>query len=269
VVSLTDYGAFIELEPGVEGLLHVSEMSWSKRVKHPSKILNVGDNVEAMVLGVDPSARRISLGLKQVETNPWHELTDKYPVGTKIKGKVRNLTEFGAFVEVEDGIDGLIHISDMSWSKRLKHPSEMLKKGDVVEAMVLNIDAENQRLSLGLKQLAADVWDDFFGRVQVGDVVEGKVVRMTSFGAFVELAEGIEGLIHVSEFDADSGEKVELQVEQSYPMKVIKLSPSERKVGLSIRALKDDNYRADWGQYISEAASTGGATLGDHFKQKQ
>ena len=191
-------------------------------------------------------------------------------MGTKIKGKVRNLTEFGAFVEVEDGIDGLIHISDMSWSKRLKHPSEMLKKGDVVEAMVLNIDAENQRLSLGLKQLAADVWDDFFGRVQVGDVVEGKVVRMTSFGAFVELAEGIEGLIHVSEFDAEGGEeKVDLQIEQTYPMKVIKLSPSERKVGLSIRALKDDNYRADWGQYISEAASTGGATLGDHFKQQQ
>jgi len=151
VVSLTDYGAFIELEPGVEGLIHVSEMSWSKRVKHPSKILNVGDSVEAMVLGVDPSARRISLGLKQVEANPWHELTERYPVGTKIKGKVRNLTEFGAFVEVEDGIDGLIHISDMSWSKRLKHPSEMLKKGDVVDAMVLNIDAENQRLSLGLK----------------------------------------------------------------------------------------------------------------------
>src|SRR5687767_7400582 len=155
VVSLTNYGAFVELEPGVEGLIHVSEMSWSKRVKHPSKILNVGDTVEAMVLGVDPAARRISLGLKQVETNTWNELAEKYPVGTKIKGKVRNLTEFGAFVEVEDDIDGLIHISDMSWSKRLKHPSEMLKKGDVVEAMVLNIDAENQRLSLGLKQLAA------------------------------------------------------------------------------------------------------------------
>jgi small subunit ribosomal protein S1 len=269
-VSLTDYGAFIELEPGVEGLIHVSEMSWSKRVKHPSKILNVGDSVEAMVLGVDPAARRISLGLKQVETNPWHELTDKYPIGTKIKGKVRNLTEFGAFVEVEDGIDGLIHISDMSWSKRLKHPSEMLKKGDVVEAMVLNIDAENQRLSLGLKQLASDVWDDFFSRVQVGDVVDGKVVRMTSFGAFVELAEGIEGLIHVSEFDSElAGEKIELQVDQSYQMKVIKLSPSERKVGLSIRALRDANYRGDWESYISEAASQGGATLGDHFKQKQ
>ena len=168
VVSLTDYGAFIELEPGVEGLIHVSEMSWSKRVKHPSKILNVGDSVDAMVLGVDATARRISLGLKQVETNPWHELADKYPVGSKIVGKVRNLTEFGAFVEVEDDIDGLIHISDMSWSKRIKHPSEVLKKGDKVEAMVLNIDAENQRLSLGLKQLATDIWDDFFSRHQVG-----------------------------------------------------------------------------------------------------
>src|SRR5215510_8652853 len=182
VVSLTDYGAFVELEPGVEGLIHVSEMSWSKRVKHPSKILNVGDSVEAMVLGVDPAARRISLGLKQVESNPWHELTEKYPIGSRITGKVRNLTEFGAFVEVEEEIDGLIHISDMSWSKRIKHPSEVLKKGDVVEAMVLSIDAENQRLSLGLKQLATDIWDDFFSRHHVGDTIEGKVVRMTNFG---------------------------------------------------------------------------------------
>src|SRR5215472_8544343 len=241
VVSLTDYGAFVELEPGVEGLIHVSEMSWSKRVKHPSKILNVGDTVETMVLGVDPGARRISLGLKQVESNPWHELSEKYPIGTTITGKVRNLTEFGAFVEVEDGIDGLIHISDMSWSKRLKHPSEILKKGDKVEAMVLNIDAENQRLSLGLKQLATDVWDEFFKRVQLGDVVEGKVVRMTNFGAFVELADGVEGLIHVSEFDdSQGGEKIDLQADQTYQMKVIKLSPAERKIGLSIRALKSD-----------------------------
>src|SRR6187431_505628 len=197
VVSITDYGAFVEMEQGVEGLIHVSEMSWGKRVKHPSKILNVGDTVDAMVLGVDPAARRISLGLKQVESNPWHELTEKYPVGTRIKGKVRNLTEFGAFVEVEEDIDGLIHISDMSWSKRVKHPSEVLKKGDVVEAMVLSIDAENQRLSLGLKQLATDIWDDFFSRHHVGDTIEGKVTRMTNFGAFVELDEGIEGLIHV------------------------------------------------------------------------
>ena len=268
VVSLTDYGAFIELEPGVEGLIHVSEMSWSKRVKHPSKILNVGDSVEAQVLGVDPAARRISLGLKQVESNPWHELAEKYPVGTRIKGKVRNLTEFGAFVEVEDDIDGLIHISDMSWSKRVKHPSEVLKKGDVVEAMVLSIDAENQRLSLGLKQLATDIWDDFFSRHQVGAIVEGKVTRITNFGAFVELDEGIEGLIHVSEFDdSHGGEKIDLQVGNSYQMKIIKLSPQERKIGLSIRALKSDDYRTDWEAY-SEEESSGTATLGDHFRNR-
>ena len=267
-VSLTDYGAFIELEPGVEGLIHVSEMSWSKRVKHPSKILNVGDNVEAMVLGVDPSARRISLGLKQVESNPWHELVEKYPVGTKITGKVRNLTEFGAFVEVEEDIDGLIHISDMSWSKRIKHPSEVLKKGDSVEAMVLSIDAENQRLSLGLKQLATDIWEDFFGRHKVGQTVEGRVVRMTNFGAFVELDEGIEGLIHVSEFDdTQGGEKVDLQVGTAYQMKVIKLSPTERKIGLSIRAMKSDEIRTDWESY-SASQGDGSATLGDHFKNK-
>src|SRR3989454_86291 len=264
VVSLTDYGAFVELEPGVEGLIHVSEMSWSKRVKHPSKILNVGDPVDAQVLGVDATARRISLGLKQVETNPWHELAEQYPVGSKITGKVRNLTEFGAFVEVEEEIDGLIHISDMSWSKRIKHPSEVLKKGDVVEAMVLNIDAENQRLSLGLKQLATDIWDDFFSRHHVGDTIEGKVVRMTNFGAFVELDEGIEGLIHVSEFDDSNKDKIELTVGETYPMKIIKLAPSERKIGLSIRALKSDEFRADWEEY-KEGAGDGGATLGDHF----
>jgi small subunit ribosomal protein S1 len=271
VVSLTDYGAFVELEAGVEGLIHVSEMSWSKRVKHPSKILNVGDVVDAMVLGVDPAARRISLGLKQVESNPWHDLADKYPVNSKITGKVRNLTEFGAFVEVEDDIDGLIHISDMSWSKRINHPSEVLKKGDVVEAMVLNIDAENQRLSLGLKQLATDIWDDFFSRHHVGGTIEGKVVRLTNFGAFVELDEGIEGLIHVSEFDdsphAGKDEKIELKVGETYPMKIIKLAPAERKIGLSIRALKSDAFRADWEAY-QETAGTGEATLGDHFRNR-
>ncbi|MES1256713.1 MAG: 30S ribosomal protein S1 [Acidobacteriota bacterium] len=271
VVSLTDYGAFVELEAGVEGLIHVSEMSWSKRVKHPSKILNVGDTVDAMVLGVDPTARRISLGLKQVETNPWHDLADKYPVGSKIQGKVRNLTEFGAFIEVEEEIDGLIHISDMSWSKRIKHPSEVLKKGDVVEAMVLNIDAENQRLSLGLKQLATDIWEDFFARHQVGQTIEGKVVRMTNFGAFVELDEGIEGLIHVSEFDENAGgkdkEKIELTVGETYPMKIIKLAPAERKIGLSIRALKSDEFRTDW-QEFQESAGDGSATLGDHFRNR-
>jgi small subunit ribosomal protein S1 len=268
VVSLTDYGAFIELEPGVEGLIHVSEMSWSKRVKHPSKILNVGDTVEAMVLGLDPAARRISLGLKQIEANPWQELAERYPVGARIVGKVRNLTEFGAFVEVEEDIDGLIHISDMSWSKRVKHPSEVLKKGDRVEAVVLNIDAENQRLSLGLKQLATDIWDEFFTHRHVGDVVEGKVVRLTNFGAFVELAEGIEGLIHVSEFDDQQGsDKIELQVDQTYPMKIIKLSPAERKIGLSIRAMKADQDRAEWEAY-SQQAGSGVATIADHLKHQ-
>src|SRR6184192_1868491 len=271
VVSLTDYGAFVELEAGVEGVIHVSEMSWSKRVKHPSKLLNVGDTVDALVLGVDPTARRISLGLKQVESNPWHDLADKYPVGSKITGKVRNLTEFGAFVEVEEEIDGLIHISDMSWSKRIKHPSEVLKKGDVVEAMVLNIDAENQRLSLGLKQLATDIWDDFFSRHHVGDTIEGKVVRMTNFGAFVELDEGIEGLIHVSEFDdshhTGKDEKIDIKVGETYPMKIIKLAPSERKIGLSIRAMKSDEFRADWEAY-QESAGDGTATLGDHFRNR-
>jgi small subunit ribosomal protein S1 len=226
-----------------------------------------------MVLGVDPTARRISLGLKQVETNPWHDLADKYPVGSKIQGKVRNLTEFGAFVEVEDDIDGLIHISDMSWSKRIKHPSEVLKKGDVVEAMVLNIDAENQRLSLGLKQLATDIWDDFFSRHHVGDTIEGKVVRMTNFGAFVELDEGIEGLIHVSEFDDSrqpgkgADDRIELKVGEAYPMKIIKLSADERKIGLSIRALKSAEFRSDWESY-QEGAGDGTATLGDHFRSR-
>ena len=269
VVSLTDYGAFVELESGVEGLIHVSEMSWSKRVKHPSKILNVGDAVEAMVLGVDPQARRISLGLKQVEANPWQELASRYPIGSRIRGRVRNLTEFGAFVEVEEGIDGLIHISDMSWSKRLKHPSEVLKKGDLAEAMVLNIDAENQRLSLGLKQLATDMWDEFFGQRKVGDVVEGRVVRLTNFGAFVELADGIEGLIHISEFDdARGGEGIKLEIDHTYPMKIIKLSPAERKIGLSIRALRSEDDHANW-EALAEDSGRPEVTLGDHFKQGQ
>ena len=268
VVSLTDYGAFVELEPGVEGLIHVSEMSWSKRVKHPSKLVNVSDSVESMVLGVDPEARRISLGLKQIETNPWHELADKYPVGSRITGKVRNLTEFGAFVEVEEGIDGLIHISDMSWSKRLTHPSEVVKKGDDVEAMVLNVDPDSQRLSLGLKQLATDIWDDFFSKNKVGDIVEGKVVRVTNFGAFVELAEGIEGLIHVSEFDVQPGEqKEEIKVDETIKVRIIKLSPDERKIGLSIRALKSDDYETSWQNYAKSESPE--VTLGDHFKHSQ
>ena len=268
VVSLTDYGAFVELEPGVEGLIHVSEMSWSKRVKHPSKVLTIGDTVESMVLGVDPEARRISLGLKQIESNPWHDLAERYPIGAKISGKVRNLTEFGAFVEVEEGIDGLIHVSDMSWSKRLAHPSDVLKKGDTVDAMVLNIDPDNQRLSLGLKQLTTDIWDDFFANNKVGDVVEGNVVRVTNFGAFVELSEGIEGLIHVSEFDAGKGEPdTEIAVDRTIKMRIIKLSPTERKIGLSVRALKSDDYESNWQNYATSESPE--VTLGDHFKHRK
>ena len=260
VVSLTDYGAFVELKPGVEGLIHVSEMSWSKRVKHPSKVLNVGDEIEAMVLQVDAGERRISLGLKHVEPNPWQRLADKYQTGARIEGTVRNLTDFGAFVEVEEGIDGLIHISDMSWSKRIAHPSEVLKKGDTVDAVVLSIDADNQRLSLGLKQLGEDVWEEFFNRQQEGDVVDGKVVRITNFGAFVEIEEGIEGLLHVSEVDDERIEKPEdkLAVGESYRMKIIKISPLERKIGLSIRAVNIEDYEA---HYSSQGSPN--ATLGD------
>jgi small subunit ribosomal protein S1 len=260
VVSLTDYGAFVELEPGVEGLIHVSEMSWSKRVKHPSKVLNVGDEVEAMVLQVGVEERRISLGLKQVEPNPWQQLAEKYETGARIQGKVRNLTDFGAFVEVEEGIDGLIHISDMSWNKRINHPSEVLKKGDTVDAVVLNIDAENQRLSLGLKQLGSDVWEEFFNRHQEGDIVNGKVVRITNFGAFVEIEEGIEGLLHVSEVDDERVEKPEdkLKVGETYTMKIIKMSSLDRKIGLSIRAVHRDDYES---HYSSQGSPN--ATLGD------
>jgi len=270
VVSLTDYGAFVELEEGVEGLIHVSEMSWSKKVKHPSKILAVAQEVECAVLGLDQEAHRISLGLKQTESNPWSQLVEKYPVGSKIKGKVRNLTEFGAFVEVEEGIDGLIHISDLSWTKRVKHPSEVLKKSDLVEAVVLNIDAENQRLSLGLKQLATDIWDEFFAHHKVGDTVEGKIVRLTTFGAFVELAEGIEGLVHVSELDEKRVDKPEEQfkVGDTYPMKILKIQESEKKIGLSIRAMKQDEYQRDLESY-RETAGSDRHTLGDALRAKQ
>ena len=270
VVSLTDYGAFVELEQGVEGLIHVSEMSWSKKVKHPSKILAVNQEVECQVLGIDQEAHRISLGLKQVESNPWEQLAEKYPIGAKLTGKVRNLTEFGAFVEVEEGIDGLIHISDLSWTKRVKHPSEVLKKGDTVEAVVLNIDADNQRLSLGLKQLATDVWQDFFASHQVGDVVEGKIVRITTFGAFVELAEGVEGLVHISELDEKRIDNPEDQFKpgDAFPMKIIKVQEDDRKIGLSIKAVKADEYQQDLQTY-RESSSSDRSTIGDILRAQQ
>src|SRR5438874_8383952 len=205
VLSVTDYGAFVELEQGIEGLVHVSEMSWSKRTKHPSKLVQAGSEVEAVVLNVNPTERRISLGLKQLETNPWETLHNKYPVGATVEGRVRNLTDFGAFVEIEDGIDGLVHVSNMSWTKRIKHPSEVLKKGDKIQAIVLAIEPENRRLSLGMKQLQPDVWETFFATHRLGDVVHGKVLRLAAFGAFVEIAEGVEGLCHNSEATDEHG----------------------------------------------------------------
>ncbi len=263
VVSLTDYGAFIELEPGIEGLIHVSEMSWTKRVKHPSKILNVGDMVETVVLDLDQGARRLSLGLKQTEPNPWDLVESKYRIGDKITGKVRNLTDFGAFVEVEEGIDGLIHISDLSWNKRVKHPSEVLKKGDDVEAIILKIDTENQRLSLGLKQLAPNAYDDFFAIHRVGEILDGRIARLTDFGAFVELEEGVEGLVHVSEISRDRVEKPEdsMAADQPVRVKIIRLEPAEKKIGLSIRAVTDGDDASLLASY--SGGSGGGASLGE------
>jgi len=265
VVSLTDYGAFVELEEGVEGLIHVSEMSWTKRIKHPSKVLAVGDTVEAVVLDVDQEARRLSLGLRQTEPNPWDVIADKYHVGDRISGKVRNLTDFGAFVEVEEGIDGLVHISDLSWTRRLRHPSEMLKKGDTVEAVILKIDSENQRLSLGIKQLSPNIWEEFFRLRQVGDVVTGRVVRLTDFGAFVEIEEGIEGLIHVSELSEERVEQPKdvLSTGSVVKAKVIKMEPAEQKIGLSLKAVAQDLTQEELKAYMEIQNRDSGSTLGD------
>ncbi len=239
VVSLTDYGAFVELEEGIEGLVHISEMSWTQRVKHPSKVVTIGDVVEVVVLDVDRGNKRISLGMRQAEPNPWNFIEERYPVGTRVEGRVRNLADFGAFVELEEGIDGLIHISDMSWTKRVRHPSEVLKKGDKVEAIVLHVDKANHRISLGLKQIQQDPWQSAVPeKYRVGMDVKGKVVRITDFGAFVELEDGVEGLLHVSELSHERVNKPEdiVQVGQELILKVIKFDPEERKIGLSLRA---------------------------------
>ena len=267
VVNLTDYGAFIELEPGVEGLIHVSEMSWSKRVKHPSKVLQTGQDVEALVLDVDLENRRISLGMKQTEPDPWSTLAERYAIGSVIAGRVRNLTDFGAFIEVEEGIDGLVHVSDIS-PRRIKHPSEVLKKGERVEAVILNIDTDNHRLSLGIKQLQPDVWEQFFTSRVVGDVVRGRIVRHAPFGVFVELDEGIEGLCHVSELEDEDKQDIEnrFKLGEEGEFKIIKLSPGERKIGLSHRALSEDAERREYDTY--REAADGSATLADLFHAK-
>ena len=242
VVSITDYGAFVELEPGAEGLVHISEMSWTQRIKHPSKVVTVGDVVEVVVLDIDQSARRISLGMKQVEPNPWEALEQRYPAGTRVEGTIRNLVDFGAFVELENGIDGLIHISDMSWTKRVKHPSEILKKGDHVETIVLHVDRSARRISLGLKQTQPDPWKTIVPeRYRVGMDVTGRVVRITDFGAFVELPDDVEGLLHVSELSEGRVNKPEdvIKVGEELTLKIIKLDTDDRKLVLSLRAYKE------------------------------
>ncbi|HLH32865.1 MAG TPA: 30S ribosomal protein S1 [Terriglobia bacterium] len=271
VISVTDYGAFVELEQGIEGLVHVSEMTWSKRMKHPSKIVSVGDQVETVVLNVNPAERRISLGLKQLEANPWETLHEKFPVGSTVEGKVRNLTEFGAFIEIEDGIDGLVHVSNLSWTKRVKHPSEVLKKGDRVKAIVLAIEPEQRRLSLGVKQLQPDAWDTFFAQHRIGDVVHGKVLRLASFGAFVEIADGIEGLCHNSEAVDAHGAPLKLESGQEHDFKIIKMNPAEKKVGLSIRAVGEEATRKDVEAYKAPAASSSGtgSTIGEFMSWKR
>jgi small subunit ribosomal protein S1 len=264
VVSLTDYGAFIELEQGVEGLVHVSEMSWTKRVKHPSKLVEVGQQVEAVVLDIDPRAKRISLGMKQIEANPWTLLEDKYPIGSVIRGEVRNVTDFGIFVGVEEGIDGLVHVSDISWTERIKHPGEKFKKGDVVEAVVLNIDVENERFSLGIKQIQPDPWTTLSERHPVGARVKGKVTKVTDFGAFVEIEPGIEGLVHVSEMRDERVENPRDVVKEGdeIDVKVIDMDVQERKVALSIKALNRDGGEDDYREYLRRQGD-GRARLGD------
>ena len=271
VVSITDYGAFVELEPGVEGLVHVSEMSWTKKVKSAKGMVNMGDVVEAQILQIDTENRRISLGMKQVTPNPWMSVTEKYQPGQIVTGTVRNITEFGAFIELEEGIDGLIHVSDFSWTKKIKHPSEIIKKGDTLTAKVLNLDPLSQRMSLGVKQMEPNVWEIFFEKHQVGDPIVGKVARLTDFGAFVDLGDGIEGLVHVSELSRKRIEDVnkEFTIGQELTMKIVKLDPSEHRIGLSVKQLELDQEQSD-----VDAAKAAGqpfqkATLADAFARAE
>ncbi len=266
VVSLTDYGAFVELEEGIEGLIHISEMSWTRRVKHPSKMVAIGDEVETIVLDIDSKNKRISLGMKQIEPNPWTLLHERYPVGTRILGKIRNITDFGIFIGIEEGIDGLVHISDLSWTQKVKHPSEVFKKGDEVEAVVLNIDVENERFSLGIKQLTPDAWEyDIPNKYTIGRVVRGKITKIHDFGAFMELEPGVEGLIHVSEM---STERVHSPADvvsegQEVVAEIISVDREERKIGLSLKHVSDGDT-PDVRSYL-EKQGRSTATMGDVF----
>jgi small subunit ribosomal protein S1 len=270
VVSLTDYGAFVELEPGIEGLVHVSEMSWTKRVKHPSKLVSVGDVVEGVVLDVDEHNRKISLGMKQIEPNPWSVIEEKYPIGTNVRGTVRNITNFGIFVGLEEGVDGLVHVSDISWTEQIKHPSEKFQKGDEVEAVVLKIDRENEKFSLGIKQLTANPWDGIKRKYAVGTEITGEITSVTEFGAFVRLEEGIEGLIYSSELSAEKVEKPAdlVSAGQTVTALVTKVDPVDQKISLSVRALTDKEERATLKRIAAEQAASQTMTLGDLLKEK-
>ena len=265
VVSLTDYGAFIELERGLEGLIHVSEMSWTKRVTHPSKVLEVGQEVDVQVLDIDTQNRRISLGLKQVEQNPWEMIRINHPVGSRIQGKIKNITDFGCFVEVEEGIDGLVHVSDLHWTRKVKHPSELYKKGDEVEAVVLGIDVDNERISLGIKQLHEDPWSQVPRRYPVGTKVHGKVTSVTDFGVFVELEEGVEGLIHVSQLSAERVDKPATLYKpgDEVEAEVTSVDPREKRIGLSIKALRKSEEREEVDAYMRREREGGRFSFGD------
>ncbi len=270
VVSVTDYGAFVEIEKGVEGLIHVSEMSWSKRAVHPSKVVNPGDLVEVQVLGVDEANRRISLGLKQTEANPWEELGQKHPIGSQVKGKVKSITDFGVFVEIEPGIDGLVHISDLSWTKKIRHPSEVCKKGDELEATVLGIDVENERVSLGVKQLTADPWNTVAERYPLNTRIHGKVSSVADFGVFVEIEEGIEGLIHISQLSNERVDKPSslYKVDDELDALVVQLDPKERRIGLSIKAVKQHEEREEMQAYLKREHEAARFSMEDILKEE-
>lgn len=242
VVNLVPYGAFVELEEGVEGLVHVTEMSWTKRITKPGEVLNVGDEVDAVVLGIQKEDQKISLGLRQLDVNPWDMATHNYPPGARVRGKIRNLTSYGAFVELEEGIDGMVHVSDMSWTRKINHPSEMVKKGDEVDAIVVEVDVENQRISLGMKQLTQDPWEDIDRLYKLGDVIKGKVARVAGYGAFIELEHEIDGLVHISQISEERIEKVKdhLKEGEEVSARVIKIDKDERRIGLSIKAADYD-----------------------------